>query len=71
MLQIKRMQDHIIRILQSKHIEFEEVDVSDPLLEKERDFMREHSKSKNGQKPMPPQVFFDDKYCGVSKFYSS
>ena len=55
-----------MRVLQSKHIEFEEVDISDPLLEKEREFMRQHSTAKSGQKPLPPQVFADDKYCGVS-----
>ena len=35
--------------------------------EKERDYMREHGKKKEGfRNVLPPQIFNGEKYCGVS-----
>lgn len=53
--------------LEAKQIEFEKIDISDTSNEDEKKFMRANSKPKEGQKnPLPPQVFNDEEYCGVS-----
>jgi hypothetical protein len=37
-------------------------------MEKERDFMREKCKKKEGQRhPLPPQIFNDEQYRGVTE----
>ena len=55
-----------MRILESRKIDFEQVDISDPQQDEEKAFMREHSTTKDGQRvPLPPQVFSDQHYCGV------
>ena len=64
--QMKTRQDYIVRILESRKIIFEQIDISDQSQESEKAFMRKHSVAKEGQKvPLPPQIFFDDQYCGV------
>ena len=63
---MKTRQDYIVRILESRKIIFEQIDISDQSQESEKAFMRKHSTAKEGQKvPLPPQIFFDDQYCGV------
>lgn len=70
-IQIKKKQNHIRQALSSFTIYFEEVDVSDPSLDNEKNFMMENSKTgdKNSQ-PKPPQLFNDSEYCGVRDFGS-
>jgi len=52
-------------ILKSLSIEFELVDVGAPGTEKDRDFMREQGRKKEGQRHcLPPQIFNGEKYCG-------
>ncbi len=54
-------------ILKSLGIECEPVDIAAPGMEEDRDFMRSKGKKKEGQRNvLPPQIFNDDKYCGVS-----
>jgi len=68
--EMKKKQDHILWILESKQIDHQQVDIGDPLQEKERQFMRENTanngitnngKSKNA---LPPQIFNDQDYVG-------
>ena len=55
-----------MQVLKGRKVDFEEVDISDPTLEDERQFMREHSTPKGGNKyGLPPQIFNDQEYCGV------
>ena len=64
---MKKKQDHILWTLQSKKIDHQQIDISDPLLEKEREFMRENTKNEtNGKTVLPPQIFNDENYIGVS-----
>lgn len=65
---MQKRQDHILWTLESKSIEHVQIDIGDPLLEKEREFMRENTKtdSTNGKTVLPPQIFNDEKYIGVS-----
>lgn len=65
--QIKKKQRELLQTLESLKIEFETVDISDPSKEEEKKFMRANSKpAQEGKVPLPPQVFKDDDYCGVS-----
>eukprot|EP00094_Tigriopus_californicus_P008667 TCALIF_08354-PA protein Name:"Similar to Sh3beta SH3 domain-binding glutamic acid-rich protein homolog (Drosophila melanogaster)" AED:0.15 eAED:0.15 QI:0/0.8/0.83/0.83/0.6/0.5/6/357/213 len=58
-------QQRIFMILKSLGIEFEPVDITAPGREKDRDYMREQGKKKEGQRHvLPPQLFNDDVYCG-------
>ena len=56
----------IRQVLDSCHISFEEIDVSDPAFSDQKTFMWQNGTPKGNQaKPVPPQVFNDDQYCGV------
>jgi len=63
--EIANSQHRIIMILKSLNLEHDLVDVAAPGTEKDRDFMREHAKKKEGQRHcLPPQIFNGEKYCG-------
>merc|ERR1712080_622548 len=63
--EIANNQHRITMILKSLSIEFELVDVGAPGTEKDRDFMREQGRKKEGQRHcLPPQIFNGEKYCG-------
>jgi glutaredoxin len=66
---MQKRQDHILWTLESKSIEHQQIDISDPLFEKEREFMRENTKNGNNQATtiLPPQIFNDEEYIGVSR----
>jgi len=57
-------------VLANRKIAFEEIDISDPQFVSEKNFMREHSHPTGSDPtPLPPQIFNDDVYCGVSCLY--
>ena len=65
--QIKKKQRELLQTLESLKIEFETIDISDPTKEEEKKFMRANSQpAQEGKVPLPPQVFKDEDYCGVS-----
>lgn len=58
-------------ILESKHIDFTVIDITEPNHEKEKDFMQANStelgvtvSDTNPRHPLPPQVFNGTQYCG-------
>lgn len=60
-------------ILDSKSLKYQVIDIADPLREEDKDFMQNNSTSFGGtacdpnpKHPLPPQIFNDDVYCGVS-----
>ena len=54
-------------ILESKNIPFEAIDITEPGKEKEKDFMLANAKPRGDSKIiLSPQIFNDDRYCGVS-----
>lgn len=53
-------------ILSSLKIEFEVIDITEMGKENEREFMRTQCKLHNKENPLPPQIFNDETYCGVS-----
>lgn len=62
LLQVKSRQAEMMRVLESKSIKYELVDIS--VGSEVRDEMR----SKAGDPTaVPPQLFNEDKYCGVRK----
>ena len=53
-------------ILTAKGILFEKIDISAPQQEDKKTFMRENAQAPGGKTPLPPQIFLEDEYCGVS-----
>lgn len=62
--EIKKKQDFIKQVLDTKKISYEEIDISLAVCEEERKFMREHAKARGTPNPLPPQVFIDQEYLG-------
>lgn len=59
-LQVKSQQAEVMRILESKNIQFELIDIS------VGGDLRDTMRSKCGNPTaVPPQIFNDDQYCGV------
>ena len=65
-LQLKKSQIHIEDVLTAKGIHFEKIDISAPQQEDQKTFMRENAQAPGGKTPLPPQIFLEDEYCGVS-----
>lgn len=61
-LQVKSQQAQIIRVLDSKSIQYELVDIS--VGSEVRDEMRNKAGDPTA---VPPQLFNEDQYCGVRK----
>lgn len=53
-------------ILESKNIEYEAIDIAEPGKEAEKEFMQQNSKAKDSKYALPPQIFNEEEYCGVS-----
>ena len=65
---MKKQQDHILWTFESKNINHEQVDISDPRRDKERELLREKASPEPPRKVcLPPQIFNDDDYIGVRK----
>jgi len=68
--EMQKKQDHILWILESKQIDHLQVDIGDPLFEKEREFMRENkdiiinNSNVKCKTALPPQIFNDEDYIG-------
>ncbi|KAH9503651.1 SH3 domain-binding glutamic acid-rich-like protein 2 [Bulinus truncatus] len=64
--EVRKKQLHIQDILTALKIPFEAIDVLDPKNDEQLKFMHSNSKPKKpNQKPVPPQVFNGDEYCGI------
>lgn len=65
----KKVKKHQIRaqfLLDSYKIKYELIDISDPLMEKQKEIMLQMAKRRNeSTPPQPPQFFNEDQYCGV------
>jgi len=70
-LQVKKRQQRVTMILDSKSITYDLVDITEPGKEDEKIYMQTNSKTKDGSKnALPPQIFNDNVYCGVSSMMS-
>lgn len=72
---MKKRQQRVLMILDSKNITYEVIDITEPGRESDKDFMQNNSKSNgatvsdpNPRSPLPPQIFNNEEYCGVSIF---
>lgn len=68
---MKKRQQRVLMILDSKSIKYEVVDITEPGKESVKEMMQEKSISKGGtvsdpspRHALPPQLFYDDDYCG-------
>lgn len=71
--QVKKRQQRVLMILDSRNVKYEVLDIAEPGNEDHKDFMQNNSKSlgatvsdTNPRHPLPPQIFNDELYCGVS-----
>ncbi|XP_032598867.1 SH3 domain-binding glutamic acid-rich protein homolog isoform X4 [Drosophila grimshawi] len=69
--EVKKRQQRVLMILDSKHIQYDAVDITEPGKESEKEMMQNKSTSNGGtvsdpepRHPLPPQLFNDDEYCG-------
>ncbi|CAB3243863.1 unnamed protein product [Arctia plantaginis] len=69
--EVKKRQQRVLMILDSKNIKYDVIDITEPGKETEKDFMQNNSKSNGGtvsdpnpRSPLPPQLFNDEEYCG-------
>ncbi|CAI6350794.1 unnamed protein product [Macrosiphum euphorbiae] len=63
--EVKKRQQRVTMILDSKSITYDLVDITEPGKEDEKAYMQTNSKTKDGSKnALPPQIFNDDVYCG-------
>lgn len=69
--EVKKRQQRVLMILDSKNIKYEVVDIAEPGNEDPKEFMQNHAKSfgatigdANPRHPLPPQIFNDNDYCG-------
>uniref|UniRef100_A0A8C0UTK1 SH3 domain binding glutamate rich protein like 2 n=1 Tax=Cyanistes caeruleus TaxID=156563 RepID=A0A8C0UTK1_CYACU len=69
---IKKRQQDVVRFLEANRIEFEEVDIT--MSEEKRQWMYKNipeDRQPAQGNPLPPQIFSDDRYCGVSSSFGS
>ncbi|CAK1553490.1 unnamed protein product [Leptosia nina] len=69
--EVKKRQQRVLMILDSKTIKYEVIDITEPGREEDKDFMQNNAKCNGGtvsdpnpRSPLPPQVFNDEEYCG-------
>ncbi|XP_053987731.1 SH3 domain-binding glutamic acid-rich protein homolog isoform X2 [Hylaeus anthracinus] len=51
-------------ILDSKNVQYETIDITEPGKEEEKEFMQTHGIAREGKYPLPPQIFNEEDYCG-------
>lgn len=69
--EVKKRQQRVSMILDSKHIPYTIIDITEPGQEGEKDFMQKNSEHTGStisdptpRHPLPPQLFNDAEYCG-------
>lgn len=75
---MKKRQQRVLMILDSKVIKYEVVDITEPGKESEKEKMQEKSSSKGvtigdptPRHALPPQLFYDDEYCGDYELFDT
>ncbi|XP_031840948.1 uncharacterized protein LOC116430644 isoform X2 [Nomia melanderi] len=51
-------------ILDSKNVEYETIDITEPGKELEKEFMQTNGIARESKYPLPPQIFNEEEYCG-------
>jgi glutaredoxin len=64
--QVKKQQQHALFVLSGHSVDLKVIDVSDPANEEEKKLMVDGSQPNAKGLILPPQIFKDDEYCGVT-----
>ncbi|KAG8294013.1 hypothetical protein J6590_003180 [Homalodisca vitripennis] len=64
-IKVKKRQQRVCMILDSKNITYEVIDITEPGKEAEKEFMQQNSDAKDAKHPLPPQIFNGETYCGL------
>ncbi|XP_008560475.1 SH3 domain-binding glutamic acid-rich protein isoform X2 [Microplitis demolitor] len=51
-------------ILDSKNVEYEIIDITEPGKEDDKEYMQTNANPKDSKYPLPPQIFNEEDYCG-------
>lgn len=62
--EVKKRQQRVLMILDSKNVEYEIIDITEPGKELEKEFMQTNSIAREAKYPLPPQIFNEEEYCG-------
>ncbi|XP_051159352.1 SH3 domain-binding glutamic acid-rich protein homolog [Leptopilina boulardi] len=62
--EVKKRQQRVLMILDSKNVAYEVIDITEPGKEDEKEFMQTMSTATDSKYPLPPQIFNEDDYCG-------
>ncbi|OXU17323.1 SH3 domain-binding glutamic acid-rich protein homolog [Nasonia vitripennis] len=62
--EVKKRQQRVLMILESKNVTYEVIDITEPGKEAEKEYMQLNSVAKDSKYPLPPQIFNDEDYCG-------
>ncbi|XP_017788109.1 PREDICTED: SH3 domain-binding glutamic acid-rich protein homolog isoform X1 [Habropoda laboriosa] len=62
--EVKKRQQRVLMILDSKNVEYETIDITEPGKEMDKEFMQSNSIARDSKYPLPPQIFNEDEYCG-------
>lgn len=70
---MKKRQQRVLLILDSKKLQYDVIDIAEPGAEEAKDFMQNNATENGGtisdpnpRHPLPPQIFNENAYCGVS-----
>ncbi|XP_012288414.1 SH3 domain-binding glutamic acid-rich protein homolog isoform X2 [Orussus abietinus] len=61
---VKKRQQRVLMILESKNIEYTTIDITEPGREADKEFMQTKGTVRDSKYPLPPQIFNEDEYCG-------
>ncbi|KAG8235210.1 hypothetical protein J437_LFUL015898 [Ladona fulva] len=68
--EVKKRQQRVLMILDSKHVSYDVVDITEPGKESEKEFMQQNGNAKDAKYPLPPQIFNEDVYCGRVRLWT-
>ncbi|CAG0885836.1 unnamed protein product [Darwinula stevensoni] len=63
-MKVKKRQQRVMLILDSRQIHYDVIDIADPSREEEKAHMQQHAKPRSQKHPLPPQIFNESEYCG-------
>ncbi|XP_057325195.1 SH3 domain-binding glutamic acid-rich protein homolog [Microplitis mediator] len=62
--EVKKRQQRVLMILDSKNVEYEIIDITEPGKEDDKEYMQTNANPKDSKYPLPPQIFNEEDYCG-------
>lgn len=62
--EVKKRQQRVLMILDSKNVAYETIDITEPGKEMEKEFMQSNGIARDSKYPLPPQMFNEEEYCG-------